>query len=507
MAGSGAAARGDSASHGDSAGGPVLGAAGRRFLREALGGESFLRDRVLALVHDVQVRDDIDTARVRLEGGRFLLELSSRFLREYLPTPEDKRFVLMHEVGHLERGDLMREARMCKRFPRLVNFGMDIYVNGSVLGSRYFDCKEPGLLGRCYDLRSRPFCLLLPPWKLLEAWAGEVPGVETSAGPARYAVMHRAAFWSAERDSPPRSLLERLAGDMAKVMERVGFENPREAARLYLGGWTRTMPFGAFIDRLHRLFEKEGLLEQVEARPLLLEHELERLDDALRKGNREAGFGSEGREIEVRPTPQRPSEERLRFFQALRSALVDDPSHPMLRRDAEVTFPSVLLHLGRREAALLAAGAFPILSHAPSQALGLSDERVHLYLDVSGSMSDILSFVSGLVLAAGELVGSTVYQFSNQVVPVSWEDLQAGRVLTTGGTDLDCVARSARREGHRRICVVTDGYVSLEEESKRILAREVETIVVVVGWRGEPSSHLGDRLNGFARRVFYMVRE
>jgi hypothetical protein len=134
----------------------------------------------------------------------------------------------------------------------------------------------------------------------------------------------------------------------------------------------------------------------------------------------------------------------------------------------------------------------------------MSDERVQLYLDVSGSMDYVISFVTGLALTAGPIIGSPLYQFSNQVVTITWEQLEQGFVGTTGGTDLDCVAHHAQRERHRRILIVTDGLVSLQEESKRILKREMETYVVLIDRSGTIPDFVEARIGEYARKCWAM---
>lgn len=486
----------------------ALGVEGRRFIAEALGPVGGfcgpLARNILEHVHDIRFTDEAETARVRLQGGRFLLEISPAFAKEFLPAPEDKRFVLMHEISHLERGDLLRQGRYFRRYPRTVNFAMDMYVNGSVLGSGYFPKGEPRVFDRSYDPRRVPCCLLLPPWRLLDAWTKEVPEAEWHRKAARWVVGHRRIHWSRERGSPPRHALTRLMDVLGQVFSAAGFGNPQEACRLYLGAWTGTMPFGDHIERLVRLLGSEGLLEDVEGTPLLFEHDLEALGELHRTGDPRPGRGSQlGSDSSRQPDPP-PSAERRQFYHMLRAALVSDPSHPSLSRDADVIFPSVLLHLGRREVALLAAGALPILCNAPSRALALTDERVHLYIDVSGSMEDLLSFATGLVQSAGELLGPQVYQFSNRVLPLTWDDLAAGNIVSTGGTDLDCVARHASRKLYRRILVVTDGWVALDKDSTRILCREVETFVVVLSDSGTLSDGHRSLLDSFARKVWIM---
>lgn len=69
--------------------------------------------------------------------------------------------------------------------------------------------------------------------------------------------------------------------------------------------------------------------------------------------------------------------------------------------------------------------------------------KSHLYLDVSGSMADILPHLLGLVLpyvAKGQV---DVFQFSTIVEPLPFAQIQQGYLQTTGGTDINCVLEHA----------------------------------------------------------------
>jgi hypothetical protein len=86
--------------------------------------------------------------------------------------------------------------------------------------------------------------------------------------------------------------------------------------------------------------------------------------------------------------------------------------------------------------------------------------RAHVYVDVSGSMFELLPHVAGLLapyVASGE---AQVFQFSTVVEPLALADLRAGRLRTTGGTSIHCVLDHALAYPRlRRVLVLTDGYV------------------------------------------------
>lgn len=86
--------------------------------------------------------------------------------------------------------------------------------------------------------------------------------------------------------------------------------------------------------------------------------------------------------------------------------------------------------------------------------------RAHVYIDVSGSMFELLPHLAGLLapyVASGE---AHAFQFSTVVEPLALADLRAGRLRTTGGTSIHCVLDHALANPRlRRVLVLTDGYV------------------------------------------------
>lgn len=86
--------------------------------------------------------------------------------------------------------------------------------------------------------------------------------------------------------------------------------------------------------------------------------------------------------------------------------------------------------------------------------------KAHVYLDVSGSMMDMLPHLLGLLLPYVQNHQADVFQFSNYVEPMPLEDLRRGKLRSSGGTDINCVLTHAldATPRLRRALVLTDGY-------------------------------------------------
>jgi len=86
-------------------------------------------------------------------------------------------------------------------------------------------------------------------------------------------------------------------------------------------------------------------------------------------------------------------------------------------------------------------------------------ERVHVYLDVSGSMTGVVEDLYGAVLDCAGMVHPKVHLFSTAISDVTPGELIDGVVRTTGGTDIRCVAQHIHRHSVSRAVILTDGYV------------------------------------------------
>lgn len=86
-------------------------------------------------------------------------------------------------------------------------------------------------------------------------------------------------------------------------------------------------------------------------------------------------------------------------------------------------------------------------------------DRVHLYLDVSGSMDAIKGAIYGAVLDCERWLAPHIHLFSTEVAEATPGQLRRGFCRSTGGTDLACVIGHMRAHRVQRALVLTDGYV------------------------------------------------
>ena len=113
-------------------------------------------------------------------------------------------------------------------------------------------------------------------------------------------------------------------------------------------------------------------------------------------------------------------------------------------------------------------------------------ERVHVYLDVSGSMNGVLPLLYAALVPLLAYVRREVHLFSTAVADVSHDALRRGVALTTSGTQIDIVTEHMLAQRVRRAVIVTDGWVgNVPGEHARVLAGRRTKVSAVVTHGGD----------------------
>jgi hypothetical protein len=128
-------------------------------------------------------------------------------------------------------------------------------------------------------------------------------------------------------------------------------------------------------------------------------------------------------------------------------------------------------------------------------------ERVHIYLDVSGSMDGLLGPLYGAALDCEDLLHPRLHLFSTRVEDITLAELRAGRCATTGGTSIDVVAEHMEAHRVRRAVVVTDGWVGRPQGRHRQTLQAVHLAVAYLG----PAPHTED-LSAVANHCAFLTQ-
>jgi hypothetical protein len=158
-------------------------------------------------------------------------------------------------------------------------------------------------------------------------------------------------------------------------------------------------------------------------------------------------------------TPRRiPSNREILRWLIRRVARADIGTNDAGWTDRETYTP--VFGFDRRNLVLTALGRPPLLFRHTTKGRGRAGlERVHIYVDVSGSIGDLKGALYGAVLDCRELVKPSIHLFSTTVYDITTSGLRQGICRTTGGTDIGSVAAHIARHRVKRAVLLTDGYV------------------------------------------------
>jgi hypothetical protein len=380
---------------------------------------------------DIVESTSVPTAAVECRIQPRLL-INPEFVAKHAPSSEQLLMLVMHELHHV----LLGHTTLFPRVTQVQNFVFDAVINGIVC--RMFPAQEhTSFFTDFYDHKSFPECLLRPPPR----W----PGKTLVAG-----------------------------GIAALPLNQRKLVNEVHQALYSAGGAT----YAEVFDALPRLLTQQA----IEGIPLIGGHQEGGMADGQLEHQAPVLFDSVRSIVEQWPQPPHPIKGRSlsdvlnqTTVHSIRSPSNRNLLRKLIRKVAGLSsagavrrlridtmqVPTPIPSLGRRSMVLRSLGFEPLLhaNQTPWRHTVRLGERVHVYLDVSGSMDAIKGPLYGAVLDCAALVHPAVHLFSTRVADVSLNELRQGVCKTTGGTAIACVAEHMAANRVRRALVVTDGWV------------------------------------------------
>jgi hypothetical protein len=383
---------------------------------------------VLLRLLEIVETDTVATAAVECRAQPRLL-INPDFVVKWAATPEKLLMLVLHELHHV----LLGHTRLFPRVTPVDNLVFDAVIN-ALLCRMFPQPEHTSFFTDFYRDDVFPECLLRPP----ERWQPDrhftLPRALRVPAPPELGHVYR-ALYSARGAS---------YHDLYELLRRL-LDDALEAGVRLLGS--------------HDEEDGPGKLE--ETAPVLFDIVRQIVERWPQPPDPIAGRALADLLKDTRVAPRRGNRERLRGL--LRRIGGADGSTGLSRavREEPVAVLTPLPTFERRSVVLAALGAPPLLHRGtlPWRRRVPAGERVHVYLDVSGSIGNLAGALYGAVLDCAEVVHPVIHLFSTDVVEVSLEQLRRGECRTTGGTSIDCVARHVE-EGHiRRAVLLTDGYV------------------------------------------------
>lgn len=403
---------------------------------------------ITALLRLVSIEESsqVPTAAVAA-GSRPRLLVNPDFRARHAATPEQLFLLVMHELHHV----LLGHTRLFPDATAVDNFVFDCVIN-AMLSRRFPRAEQLTLLTEYYSEREFPACLLRPRLRNGRLRTDCKPHSAALAGLTgrrrdRVADVYRGLYssdgvsYEELRDILPAALDERAVRQVP-----------------LLGGHGAEQGAAAGDKPAHC---DETLVEAVcraaERWPALP-------DPAL--GRSLAGL------LQERRTARRPVKGNRAVLRGLLARVGGRDAAGRVRcigEDSVAAMAAVPIAADRTALVQRAHGAQPLLyRYAQNSRRRIrAGDQVHVYADVSGSMHGIIGAMYAAILDCRRWVHPNVHLFSTEVHDVTLQELRAGDVRTTYGTDIVCVAEHMAARGVRRACVITDGYVGAPADAHR----------------------------------------
>ena len=402
---------------------------------------------------DIHETTEVPTAAVECRIQPRLL-INPDFVARHAPTPEKLLMLVMHELHHV----LLGHTTLFPRMTPVQNFVLDAVING-VICRMFPDPQYTSFLTDYYDSASFPQCLLRPPpnWPKCKITAPGIAQLPTHQI-VRIQEIHQALY------SPAGASYQEVYEALPKLLGR------KDLGGVALLGGHRAdgLPDGHLEHQAPMLFDiVRAIVEQWPQPPDLIKGRS--LADVLA--------------TTLRPAAVPPSDRQT--LRALMRKVAGLHGNGQVRRLQTDTMeaPTPIPALGRRSMVLRAIGAEPLLHVSPTQWRHTvrSGERVHVYLDVSGSMDAVKGPLYGAVLDCAAFVHPRVHLFSTKVADVSLAELRKGVCKSTGGTDIGCVARHMQINQVTRALLVTDGWVGTPRGEQHQTLKRARLAVAYLG--------------------------
>lgn len=391
----------------------------------SLPGGTFELETFVGLV-GIELTDRVPTASVSC-GPRSRLLINPDFVDEYCRTDEHLFLLVMHELWHV----LLAHTRLYPRPTTAHNIAFDAIINAGL--SRRFPGREyRGFFERLYPADEFPARLLRPP----DGW----PNHADFRGPGPKGT-----------DQVLTQLYRRATDETAHWADVLALLRDAEAEGLVLLGNhdADDTDYGSVADGDPTGQALRDMVGNWSVGPLTAE--------------RPGQGGTPGSWVVDRPDPRRVSKE---FESVLRRACRPQPDGERQERASSAPLPITSVLPSRHDRRRLARHRLGLDSLLHDNRLDTPSRRLdqpataRVYLDVSGSMTEYVQDFLGPLTAYVSRRLATLWQFSTIVEPLPLDQLRHGRLITTGGTDIDCVLAHALADPTTTsIVVVTDGYV------------------------------------------------
>ena len=411
----------------------------------------------------IEVTDKIPTAAVECVYRPRLL-INPEFVEKYCTRDEHLFLLVMHELWHI----ILAHTRMYSRATPAHNIAFDAIINATL--SRMFPEPEyRGFFEKINPDEKFPQVLLRPP----KGWPHNPQYPPNDIEPAGTAQLVKRLYPPANNKKVQTPFYEEILALLRQYAKDNGLSWEGEV--ILIGN--------------HDDVEGEA---QALDNPLLkdiMKKVVKRWPKGNMPGGRQGGKGGEEQIIQT-DIEQAADHTKRQFAHTLRRCL--NPRAGTLTRKAKreirgVTGTGVIPNGRDRTAPAKRNLGAPTTLWSQESIIRARVPDVpglaYIYLDVSGSMKDILPHLIGLLIPYVRKGLAEVFQFSTIIRPLPVAELKSGKVRTSGGTNINCVLEHAlnAQSKVRKTMILTDGYTGVPnvQSAERIKESNIRIHVVL----------------------------
>jgi len=430
------------------------------------------------------------------------LLINPEFVAEHANTPEKLMMLVLHEVHHVLLGHT-------KRIPcesRADNFVFDCVINAMIC--RMFPSPEYTALFREYYREDLfPVCLLRPP----EKWNPAFPIVDLPRGltDEKYAAARAVYISLYSSEGVSYNEIRHILPKALKISSGVSSKKSGMAVKDVGEGHQE----GQKGEEDQPPGQQITSSKPVELSEISLLGDHEQTSKSNSSASETAFAKAIGSIVSEWPCPPDPIkghsltgmlqasrllvQKNSNSRQVLRSLIRRIADEKVLGRSSFKNIQSTTFIetpvpvLNRRSIVSSALGFTPLLYQQPLEMNKRTPvgERVHIYVDVSGSVDNIKGAIFGAVLDCERWVCPEIHLFSTEVHDVTPVQLRQGKCKSTGGTDIECVVRHMEAKKVRRALLLTDGYVGEPKANAKVYLRQVQLAVAYTKFHSPKDLH------------------
>ena len=376
---------------------------------------------------------EIPTAAVQCKARPKLL-INPEWTAKHAKTPEKLVMLTLHELHHV----ILGHTRLYPRVTLIDNLVFDAVIN-SMLCHLFPDTPYTSLFCDFYDESKFPECLLRPPSNWVPNTTVAVPSALAGHRCRSLAALYRKLYSpiGASYDELRDALTAHdgmIQFDSGKLLGDHGEESEGASSS---GDLETRAP--ELLAQVRRMVEQWPLPPN----PII---------------GRSVHAFLHSRTVAIRPKTNRES--LVSIFRKI--ADISHHGNSIRKLAAEETWvEGPIPRIDRRSAVMTSLGHRPMLFRhtIETRRIRRTGCRVHVYVDVSGSVQSLTGALYGAILSCREFVHPVVHLFSTQVVDATIRQLTEGFCKSTGGTCIECVTDHMNKNNIRRAVLVTDGYV------------------------------------------------